>query len=98
MVEEPPIGTVVDAEKGRSLITLVEAARYAGIHPVSMRRLVSKGVIRRRGRMGNSVLVSKDDVAAYVMGNAKLVYRAGLEVLITVHKRNGVLHPYRLKH
>ena len=53
---------VYDCSGKHSLITLKEAARYLRMHPVSVRRLVSRGILKPKYRIGKTVLLLQKDL------------------------------------
>jgi hypothetical protein len=53
------------SEEGDELLSAREAARSLGYHPVSFRRLVSRGTIRPHSRVGFASLYSRDDIERF---------------------------------
>jgi len=53
---------VYDCSGKHRLITLKEAARHLRMHPVSVRRLVSQGMLKPKYRVGKTVLLLKNDL------------------------------------
>ncbi|MHB2026599.1 MAG: helix-turn-helix domain-containing protein [Elusimicrobiota bacterium] len=65
--------SVYDPALAKKLMTMKKAAEYLGIHPVSVRRLVSRGIVKPRYRVGRTVLLLQDDLDVYKLRGAKVL-------------------------
>jgi|CXWL01.1.fsa_nt_gi excisionase family DNA binding protein len=65
--------SVFDPALAKKLMTMKAAAEYLGIHPVSVRRLVSRGIVKPRYRVGRTVLLLQDDLDVYKIRGAKVL-------------------------
>jgi len=65
--------SLFDPALAKKLMTMKKAAEYLDIHPVSVRRLVSRGIIKPRYRVGRTVLLFQDDLDRYKLRGAKVL-------------------------
>ena len=61
---------ITDTDSGTKLLSSAEAAEYLGYHPVSIRRLVSRGDLRPHTKVGKSLLFLPAELDLFRMGNA----------------------------
>jgi excisionase family DNA binding protein len=61
---------ITDTDSGTKLLSSAEAAEYLGYHPVSIRRLVSRGDLRPHTKVGKSLLFLRAELDVFRMGNA----------------------------
>ncbi|MBI4524055.1 MAG: helix-turn-helix domain-containing protein [Deltaproteobacteria bacterium] len=69
-----------DPITGEKLLTAEEAAVYLDYHRVSIRRLVSQGVLRPYKRAGNTLLFLKADLDRFKLTNAWAARKASVEI------------------